>query len=213
MPNQDKNAYSLVAFCPIKSISEGDNMSVFKTRKVLQDLPTGVNSPVSPMASVPNTYLARFFILDDILFQSYPHHLDSLKSKYLVFAANIHGDDLDVYLEGMYNHMEKEIKAIWAHCVAFEQVKETKSFCAYIKKCQVTTTYFFNGSTDDSLAEQLKSLYLKQEFSKFVFAHQGLSAAKIQDDFKEFCRIHKPMQVEGPTWRAGVSNVEDIVRL
>jgi len=211
MPNISGKAFSLVAFCPIKSIGEGDNMSVFKTRKILQDLPTGVNSPVSPLASVPNTYLARFFILDDILFQSYPYHLDNLKSKYLVFTANIHGD-LDVYLEGMYEHMEKEIKTIWAHCVAFEQVKDAKSFCAYIKKCQVKTTFYFNGSTDDALEEQLKSLYLKQEFSKFVFAHEGASAAQIQADFKEFCRTHNPTQVKAPTWKAGVSNLNDIVK-
>ena len=135
------------------------------------------------MAKVANTYLARFYILNDAIFASYPNKLDKLQSQYLVFAPDFHGD-LDTYLTGMWNSISDVVKQIWGDCVGFDKVDSAASFVTYIKKCQVTTTFFFNGSTDEPLDEQLKSLFLKQEFSKFVFAHQGAPAEKIRQDFK-----------------------------
>jgi len=209
MSNQSGNAYSLVTLCPIKCTSETNYTPVFQLRKRLQDFDQ--ISPVSFMAKVPNTYLARYFIIDDLIFQSFPNKLDSLKSKYLAFTANIYGD-LDTYLQGMYEHAKNEIQSIWEFCYGFEKVKDGQSFVAYIKKCQMKTTFYFDGSTDDSLEEQLKALYLKQEFSKFVFAHQGASSVRILADFKEFCKRTMPTNVKGPTWHAGVSKLDEIVK-
>lgn len=211
MSNISGNAYSLVTLCPIKSNSDTDYTPVFTLRKYLQDLSDGAITPVSFLAAVPNTYLARFFIIDDLIFQSFPHSIDNLKSKYLAFTANIYGD-LDTYLTGMYRVARKQIHDIWGHCYAFESVTDAASFVAYIKKCQMDTTFYFNGSTDDPLEEQLKSLYLKQEFSKFVFAHQGAPAQQLLADFKEFCKRTKPTNVNSPTWRAGYSALEGIVQ-
>jgi hypothetical protein len=163
------------------------------------------------MAKVPNTYLARYFIIDDLIFQSFPNKLDSLKSKYLAFTANIYGD-LNNYLTGMYEHAKNEIHEVWQYCYGFEKVLDAQSFVTYIKKCQVQTTFYFNGSTDDSLDEQLKALYLKQEFSRFVFAHQGASADSVLQDFKEFCKRTMPLNLNGPTWHAGISVLDSIVK-
>ena len=212
MPDKSGNAYSLVTLCPIRSASQTDYTPVFQLRKHLQDFSDENLWPVSFMAKVPNTYLARYFIIDDLIFQSFPNHLDSLKSKYLAFTANFYGDR-DAYLLGMYSNAKAEINTIWQYCYGFESVKDGPSFVAYIKKCQARTTFYFNGSTDDSLEEQLKGLYLKQEFSKFVFAHQGASPDKIQHDFKEFCKRTMPTNVKYPTWYAGYSELESIVKV
>ena len=50
---------------------------------------------------------------------------------------------------------------------------------------------------------QLKNLYLKQEFSKFVYANQGNSAAVIQANFREFVAITQPDNLDAPTWKPG----------
>jgi hypothetical protein len=207
MPNTSGNAYGLTTLCPVKNSNDGDQSDASHVREYLQEL---LLDEDSPMAKVPNTYLARLFILNDTIYESNPHHLDKLKSSYLVFTSNFHGD-LDTYLTGMWDTISSEIKDIWSHCVGFDGVNSAASFVAYIKKCQVKTTFFFNGSNDDSLKEQLKSLYLKQEFSDFVFAHQGVSEEQLLEDYKAFVKRTNPEVLEFPTWRAGGSSLKSIV--
>lgn len=154
------------------------------------------------MAKVPNTYLSRLFVLDDVPYQGHPAYLEHLKSSYLVFETNFHGE-LDDYLKGMWRNVREEIQAVLQYCVGFNSVTDEATFLTYIKRCQVTTTFFFNGSTDDSLAEQLKGLYLKQEFSKFVYANQGRDAAALQAAFRQFVIETQPANLERPTWKAG----------
>ncbi len=207
MPNISGNAYGLTTLCPVKNSNEGDQSNASFIREYLQELPIDADSP---MAKVPNTYLARLFILNDTIYESHPHQLDRLKSSYLVFTSNFHGG-VNEYLTGMWNTISVEIKDIWNHCVGFEGVDNAPSFVEYIKKCQVKTTFFFNGSTDDSLKEQLKSLYLKQEFSDFVFSHQGAGEEELLEDYKAFVKKTNPEILEFPTWRAGGSSLETIV--
>jgi hypothetical protein len=162
------------------------------------------------MATVPNTYLCRFVVLDDVSYQGKPAMLDRLKSPYLVFVAEIHGD-LDTYLHGMWNHANDLVKDVWKHCVGFHSVTTVEDFIGYIKSCQVQTTLYFNGSTDDSLAEQLKSLYLMQEFSRFAYASTNKKSEELQKDFQEFMKRTQPSNIAGPTWRAGASTLEHAV--
>jgi hypothetical protein len=162
------------------------------------------------MARVPNTYLSRLWVLDDVPYQGKPAHLEHLKSQYLVFSANFHGD-LDEYLKGMWENIRMEADAILRYCIGFDTVKDVATFIAYMKRCQVTTTFFFNGSSDEPLAEQLKGLYLKQEFSKFAFANQGKSPADLQDAFREFVRRTAPANLERPTWKPGSYRLETVV--
>jgi hypothetical protein len=207
MPNSSGKAYALTTFCPIKNGQQGGISNGSLLRRKLQDLP---EYSYSPLAKVSNTYLARFYILDNAIFQSYPNALDNLQSKYLVFTSNFHGD-LESYLTGMWNSIEATIKDLWTDCVGFDSVNSAGSFVEYIKKCQVYTTFFFNGSTDDSVAEQLKSLFLKQEFSKFVFEHQGAPPARILADFKTFINYSQPKNLSSPTWRAGAESLDEII--
>jgi hypothetical protein len=87
-------------------------------------------------------------------------------------------------------------------------VKDADDFVRYIKKCQVTTTYYFNGSTDEPLADQLKALYVKQEFAKFAEANQGKDDASLQRAFEAFVSRVQPSNVTGPTWRPGASSLD-----
>ena len=211
MPNRStsknsERAYGLSIYCPIKNEHEGDVSFTSLVRTALQDFKEDEDSP---MAKVPNTYLARFFIVDDVIFESFPHTNDHLQSAYLAFSTNFHGY-LDEYLTGMYENMNTKIHNVWQYCYGFEKVKDAASFIAYIKKVQVETSYFFVGSNDDSLPEQLKSLYLKQEFSKFVFANQSKSDDELLAAYKEFDARTKPAVLEGPTWRAGAGSLKNV---
>ena len=211
MANNAGKAYGLTVLSPIKRGGKGDQSFKSLTREYLQELQMDKSDEKSPMAKVPNTYLCRFFLLANVNYQGKPAELDSLKSPYLVFVAEIHGDR-DTYLRGMWTHATQMIQDIWEHCVGFGRVSSADDFIEYVKKCQVKTTLYFNGSTDDPLAEQLKALYLKQEFSRFAFAAaKNKDSAKLQKDFEEFVARTQPDDLTGPTWRAGASSLKNVV--
>ncbi len=199
MGNTAGKAYGLTLLCPIKAdvggYSYGDII-----RDRLEGLMLNHNSP---MAKVPNTYLCRLYVLDDVFYEGYPAKEEHLKSRYLVFCTNFYGS-LETYLQEMWNKIEKDVRFLWEHCIAFDRVQNAKEFVAYIKKCQVKNTLFFNGSTDEPLAEQLKSLYLKQEFSRFVFNNHGKTAGELQRAFREFVAITQPDNLAGPSWTPGM---------
>jgi hypothetical protein len=214
MANTDGNAYALTVLCPILGGVPQDSPAATSgqthttlLRNVLQTLHLNEESP---MAKVPNTYLCRFWVLSDVPYQGKPAFLEHLKSDYLVFSSNFYGE-LEPYLEGLWNALKEGVLAILGHCVAHETVHDAASFIAYVKKCQVTTTFFFNGSTDEPLAQQLKNLYLKQEFSKFAFENQGKSAVALQEAFREFVQRTQPANLTGPTWAAGAYHLDRVV--
>jgi hypothetical protein len=214
MANKSGNAYGLTLLCPIlpgmpKQAPQGANDQTHADLIRFQLQQLTVNEQ-SPMARVPNTYLSRLWVLNDVPYQGHPATLEHLQSAYLVFSSNFHGE-LEDYLHGMWKAVEPEIRAVLQHCVGFDRVTNAATFIQYIKKCQVTTTFFFNGSSDEPLAVQLKSLYLKQEFSKFAFANQGKSPADLQAAFREFVARAQPANLARPTWKAGAYHLDKAV--
>lgn len=216
MANTSGAAYGLTTLCPIiighKATNESNNDQAFvdseshdkEIRRLLQTLPVNENSL---FANTDNTYLARLFILNDVFFQQgNTFKRDQLKSKYLCFNSNFHGE-LEPYLTGMWNNNERLIREIWQHCVSFDQVNNAADFVEYIKSCQVNTTLFFNGSNDKPLAEQLKALYVKQIFSEFVLTQQGKTAAETKQAFKYFLQRAQLNNVESPSWKPGQSQI------
>lgn len=230
MPNVNGNAYALTILSPIRSGHIGELAYAEEVKNRLQEWNLRSNSP---MTRVPQTYLCRYFVLDDVLTQSLPGtdfygtikdvlsifsdtvrrrslpHEDHLKSKYLVFSSNFQGD-LDTYLRRMWGAIRDDIRHIWQFCYAFDQVHDADTFIAYMKKCQLCASLFFVGSTDDSLEEQLKSLYLKQEFTKFALEHQGVPAEQLQRSYWEFIRRVEPNNLAGPAWQPGQYSLRDL---
>jgi hypothetical protein len=205
MPNQSGNAYGLTTLCPLEGDSDKDRSFAAVVRARLKGLDLNEDSPLS---KVPNLYLCRFFILDEATYQGSPAKLDRLKSKYLVFVCDFHGP-LEPFLANMWDSAKETIASVWEFCVGFKsRVNDRDGFARYIKTCQVTTTFYFNGSTDEPVEEQLKALYLKQEFAKFAADNQGKTAAALQGAFEEFAKRVEPSNLAGPTWRPGASSLE-----
>ncbi|MDF3035421.1 MAG: hypothetical protein K0S28_695 [Paucimonas sp.] len=221
--NVNGKAYALTVLCPIR---HGHIDEVAYSDEVLDRLQLWNARDNSPMAKVPQTYLCRYFILDDVYTESLPGtdffgtltdvlsifsdtvrrkalpREEHLKSRYLVFSSNFHGD-LDIYLRGMWNAISEDIRSVWGFCYGFDKVNDADSFIAYMKKCQLSASLFFVGATDDPLEEQLKSLYIKQEFTRFALEHQGMPADKLQQAYKEFIRRVEPRNLLFPSWAPG----------
>ncbi len=225
MANTSGKAYALTCLCPIE---KGHLNGTAYSDEVRHRLQNWGLLEHSPMAKVPQTYLCRYFVLDDVYYESLagtefggtfydfmsifsdkfrrralPRE-DHLKSKYIVFSCNLHGD-LDAYLRGMWDAISVDIKHIWQFCYGFDQVTDADSFVVYIKKCQLKAALFFVGSNDDPLPEQLKALYLKQEFSRFAAEHQGMPAAQLQLAYQAFIQRVEPLNLAGPAWTPGQS--------
>lgn len=204
MGNTAGRAYGLTVLCPLRDDRRADHSFAAALRGRLAAIPLDEDSP---MARVPNTYLCRFFVLDEVPYQGDPASIEHLQSKYLVFVCELYGD-LDTYLHGMWKNAREMIKQVFEYCIGFEDIKTADEFAYYIKRCQVKTTFYFNGSTDAPLEEQLKTLYLKQEFAKFVRENQGRTALEVQQAFGDFVARTQPSNLAAPTWRPGASSLE-----
>jgi len=229
MGNISGNAYALTILSPITGgLVPGQEIACSdKVKEILQDWNF---LPNSPMTKVPQTYLCRYFVLDDVYTESLPGasaldtfsdflpvvpsllrrgalpKQDRLKSKYLVFSCNFHGGangDVDGYLRGMWDAINADIQDVWRYCYGFDQVRDATRFVAYMKKCQLTAALFFVGANDEPLPEQLKALYLKQEFAKFAVENQGLAPAVLRANYNAFIQRVVPRDLSGPTWEPG----------
>jgi hypothetical protein len=211
MGNISGNAYALTVLSPIKNaIVPGEEIACAdKVRDLLQNWNL---LPNSPMTQVPQTYLCRYFVLDDVYTESLggggsalPSE-DHLKSRYLVFSCNLHAGpngDVDGYLRGMWNAISERIQEVWGYCYGFEQVTDADSFVVYMRKCMLPAALFFVGSNDDPLPEQLKALYIKQAFADFAVANQGLDGATVRANYQAFMKRVAPTDLSGPTWEPG----------
>ncbi len=208
--------WALTVLSPIKNGDLDGESYNFLIRKKLDALPLNEKSP---WAKVPNTYFCRLYILNDVFYNPYnssglskyedPKLEEHLKSSYLALLLTFHGGNLDEYLRGAWQKIDTDIREIWTYCVGFDKVNNQDDFVKYIKKCQIKTTFAFNGSTDESLEQQLKALYLKQSFSKFVHANQDKEPAELQAEFKKFIKLTQPANLQAPSWPAGVSHIPE----
>ncbi len=204
MPNKSGQAYGLTTLCPLLPSQDQTDSPTVIVRDFLNGIGTG---EASPMAKVPNTYLCRFVILGDVFYEGKPAEVDHLQSDYLVFVCELHGD-LTTYLQGMWVHAKDFVQTLWNQCVDFEgKVRDASAFAKYIRECQVETTFYFNGSNDEPLEEQLKGLYVKQRLSQFAYEHQGLPPEQLQNAFKKFIAEVRPSDPQ-PSWAPGQSSLD-----
>ena len=239
MANTSGGAQALMILSPIRNGYLGESTYADETFKRCMNIRIHEDSP---LAKVPDTYLARLYVLNDVLYEAKPANdtilnlndlfsmfkgkyrmrglpkVDRLKSRYLVFSSNFHGesdDDLERYLRNLWRHWryidylgeKHDIRHVWEHCVAFNKVTNEDEFVSYMRQCALDTTLFFNGSNGESLKEQLKALYIKQAFSRFAVANQGGGAEDLKIAWRAFIEHIRLDDLDTPSWKPGQSTV------
>src|ERR1700704_2888516 len=139
MANESGRIYGLTALCPI---IEDESLDVYHAGALREFLAGQPRDHRSPFATVSSTHLARLVVMDDVVFVGAPACEEHLKSRYLIFETNFDGD-LDAYLARMARETPEFVDSVWKHCVGYPGVTDPRAFVAYIKKCQIDTTYFF----------------------------------------------------------------------
>jgi hypothetical protein len=129
-------------------------------------------------------------VMDDVIFVGAPVREEHLKAKYLVLEANIDGD-LDTYLDGLASGAPHHVNAIWEHCIGYPGTKDRKAFIAYMKACQLTTTFYFAAVNDKTVTETLRALQTQTAVADFIATHQGADPITLQKNFIQFLALLK----------------------
>jgi hypothetical protein len=184
MPNQNGSVYGLTILSPIIDDAKATPSHDLQIRAYLAKLSTRENSP---FAVAPGTHLARLVVMDDVIYVGMPTCEEHLKSKYLVFESNCDGD-LDTYLAGLAESIPSHLDAIWSHCVGYPKqgAADLRAFVAYMKACQLETTFYFAAVNDKSVPETLRALQTQTAVAEFIAAHQGTDPVTLQRDFVDF---------------------------
>src|ERR1700722_4248549 len=179
MANQSDQVYGLTILCPFIESHRLDICHAMELRWYLGHLP---RDHKSPFAEISSTYLARLVVMDDVVYVGAPACEEHLKSRYLVFEANIDGD-FDNYPPRMARDTPEFVDNVWKHCVGYPGVSDVSAFVAYMKKCQITTTFFFADVNNRTVQQSLKALQTQSALAHFIQKHQGKPAAEIQREF------------------------------
>ncbi len=194
MPNQNGNLYGLTILSPIIEDARATPSHDLQIRNYLATLPTDERSP---FAIAPGTHLARLAVMDDVIYVGMPACEEHLKSKYLVFESNCDAD-LDGYLAGLARSAPAEIEAVWSHCVGFPGVSDLGKFVAYMKACQLETTFFFAAVNDRTLPQTQRALLTQDAVTAFIAQHQGVDAGRLQAEFLAFAAALAATAVPAP---------------
>jgi hypothetical protein len=194
MANQSGQLYGLTILSPI--ILE-PTKGVAHDLALRKHLATLENDNRSPFARVPGTHFARLVVMDDVVFVGSPSREEHLRSPYLVFTSDFDGD-LDAYLGSMARDVPNEVDTIWKHCAGYPGSEDAGKFSAYMKRCQVKTTFYFADVNDKTLGQTLKALQVKSELADFIVRNQGQPAAQLQQAFCDFLEKIKRMPPPQP---------------
>lgn len=187
MPNQSGSIYGLTILSPIKDEPHLEISHSLAIRTYLQRLPVDGKGPFGKVSS---THMARLVVLDDVVFFGMPSCEEHLQSKYLVFESNFDGD-LETYLKRLATEAREEVHGIWQHCIGYPGLENVAAFSAYMKRCQVETTFYFADVNDKTVQQTLRALQTQSAVAAFIEKNQGKSPADLQKAFVNFSnRLH-----------------------
>jgi hypothetical protein len=179
MANTNGDKYALTALFPIRGGEENHYEQLRLYLRGLDSDPLG-----SPLSRVGIVHMARFAIIDNLIYQGLPAKRDRLKSRYLLFMCDFDGASLDPLVGAMSSQMGDVVDAIWQHCVAYPGRTKRDLLIAYFERCQLTTTLFFCDQPKAELSRILRGLMAKREFAKFVEDNQRLPRTGLKQRFE-----------------------------
>jgi hypothetical protein len=185
MSNQNGQIYGLTILSPI---IQGDSKDLAHATAIRWYLANQPRDHLSPLARVSGTHLARLVVMDDVVYVGAPACEEHLQSRYLVFETNFDGD-LDAYLISMATQAGAFVHSVWQHCVGYPGIDDPSAFAAYMKKCQVNTTFFFADVNNKTVEQNLKALQLQSALARFIERHQGEEPAVLQKAFGKFLEL------------------------
>lgn len=182
MANRSGSVYGLTILSPIKDDPHAEESHSLAIRKYLWKMHPDQRSP---FAKVSSTHMARLVVMNDVVYFGMPSCEEHLMAQYLIFESNFDGD-LDTYLGRLAREAGKDVDAVWQHCDGYPGVDDVAKFIAYMKKCQVTTTFYFADVNDKTVQQTLRALQTQSAVAEFVERNQGKPPEELQKAFVQF---------------------------
>lgn len=152
------------------------------------------------LLSCPMVHMARLQIIDNVIPPMGQLPPDSLKSKYLLFVAEVDGE-IDDFLDALYNgpqypfdwKAEREtrkeheafVQNVWGQCLGYPDDKGCVFFRQYMHRCRIKVRLPF-AAYDYAVHEIDEAKAIQAGFTKFVEANQGLGPEELHAKWQEF---------------------------
>lgn len=207
MPNQSGSVYGLTILSPIKDEPGIDISHSLALRMYLASLP---RDDRSPFAKVSSTHLARLVVMDDVVYEGMPSREEHLQSHYLIFESNLDGD-LDTYLDCMAREIPQTVDDVWRHCIGYPGLQNVAVFKAYMKKCQVETTFYFADVNNKTVQQTLRALQTQSAVAAFIEKNQGKPADALQEAFRQFVQALSQVPPPHPAATRGKEFADELL--
>ncbi|MGA2849438.1 MAG: hypothetical protein ABSE46_10605 [Terracidiphilus sp.] len=194
MPNENGSVYGLTILSPIIDDEKVTPSHDLQIRDYLAHLSAREDSP---FAQTQGTHLARLVVMDDVIYVGAPSCEEHLKSKYLIFEANLDGD-LDTYLSNLATSIPHHLDEVWKHCVGYPGATNRQAFVDYMKACQLDTTFYFAAVNNKTVTQTLRALQTQSAVADFIASHQGVDSATLQREFIHFAAHLKALPTPKP---------------
>jgi len=132
----------------------------------------------SPFQHCPMVHMVRLQVLDNLIPPMGDVTGASLKTKYLLFVADIDGQ-IDDFLDCLYRVDQDFVQNTWGRCLGYPSYEGAVFFRRYIARCQFDKPLGYAGFPS-SVTENLRALTRKQALADWATTHQGLSDAELQ---------------------------------
>jgi len=159
----------------------------------LGNLPMGRESPLARLQYV---HLGRWLVIDHLKTEwtGAPRDPTRLRSKYLLFTANVTAPDKSKYGKNLPSSFLRELAgqipddadAIWGNCVGYPGSASVEKFVTYLMKSQLDTLLFYVGYPNKTVEEVKRALATQDRLLTFARRHQDENdPARLQEAYLE----------------------------
>ena len=138
----------------------------------------------SPLARVPGTHIARWVVIDDVIYQGDGQPKRDTLSPRLLFSSNFDGD-VGAYLEGLRTGMAADADAIWSHCRGYPGHEDGPPFAAWMRAHMLEAALFFAAYGGMTVEQVHANLQRRRSLLSLVLDAQALPAADLKARFME----------------------------
>jgi hypothetical protein len=173
--NVSGQAYALSVLAPILDGHAG------QVREHLESLEEG---DASPLARAPGTHIARWVVIDDVIYQGAGQRKRDKLTPRLLFSSNFDGE-VGAYLEGLRTGMAAEADAIWGHCRAYPGHADGPAFAAWMRTHMLEAALFFAAYGGMTVEHVQANLARRRALLGLVLESQDLPPADLKARFME----------------------------
>lgn len=173
MSSRYGEVYGYSGFFPIREdVTSPSHIDAL--RGLLADLPIGEGSLFSRTRRVHG---ARFFVIDDAIYNGHPSVEEHLAYAYLAMSITFDGDLPDLAAR-IADVGAAEFEALFSHCYGYPGAASAEAILGYLKACQIETTFLYVDTDDATLEEMLRALQAHARIASMIERAQGKSTAE-----------------------------------